>query len=207
MKRGRRRAARKATPPAKKSRKSPPIDPGAELAHLAAVLADEPDERRALEHLLTSCRRVTRAEAGTVYVRRGHTLEFAVIQNDVLDRQLGADEVRRRVATRPLALGEASIASYVVLTRSTVNLPDAYAIPRDVPYTLFREIDRKADYTTVSMLALPLRDARQRVFGVLQLINALDARRRVRAFSKEHQAVVQMLAALAARIPQAVAAG
>ena len=39
---------------------------------------------------------VTRAEAGTVYVRRGEVLEFAVVQNDVLARQVGEEEVRRR---------------------------------------------------------------------------------------------------------------
>ena len=95
----------------------------------------------------------------------------------------------------------ASIASYVVLTRATVNLGDAYEIPMDRPYSLFREVDRKADYQTRSMLATPLRDAHGRVFGVLQLINAVDAEGKVVAFSSDHQALVQTLAALAAQIP------
>jgi len=195
----RRPAARKAVPVA-----APPPDPGAEVARLGALLAGEPHFTRALEHLLTACRRVTGAEAGTIYLRRGETLEFAVVQNDVLGR-LGEDEVRKRLAARPLSLRETSIASYVVLTRSTVNLPDAYAIPMDRPFTLFRQVDAKADYQTRSMLALPLRDAHARVFGVLQLINAIEGPGRVGAFSKEHQAIVQTLAALAAQIPAPVA--
>ncbi len=156
---------------------------------------------RGLERLLAAARRVSRAEAGTIYVRRGDVLEFAAVQNDVLARQIGEDEVRRRVGARPLPLRENSIAGYVMLTRATVNLRDAYQIPVDRPYVLFREVDRNADYRTRSMLALPLRDARGRVFGVLQLINAIDGRGAVRPFSRDEQRLVQELAALSARLP------
>jgi GAF domain-containing protein len=128
-------------------------------------------------------------------------LEFAVVQNDVLARQVGEEEVRRRVADKSLPLRENSIASYVMVTRSTVNLKDAYEIPVDKPYTLFREVDRKADYRTRSMLALPLRDGHGRVFGVLQLINAIDGRGAVRPFSRDEQRLVQDLAAQTARLP------
>jgi GAF domain-containing protein len=173
----------------------------AEVDRLGAALAAEPDVARGLERLLTLARRVTAAEAGTVYLRRGEALEFAVVQNDVLAREIGEAEVRRRVGARPLSLRENSIASYVVLTRTTVNLRDAYEVPVDRPYTLLREVDRKADYRTRSMLALPLRDAGARVFGVLQLINALDRQGAVRPFTAEDQDVVQAMAAQAARLP------
>ena len=156
---------------------------------------------KGLERLLTTARRLTRAAAGTVYVRRGEALDFVAVQNDVLAQQVGEDEVRRRVGARPLPLGENSIASYVMLTRSTVNLRDAYEIPVDRPYTLFREVDRNADYRTRSMLAMPLRDGKGRVFGVLQLINAIDGRGAVRPFSRDEQRMVQELAALTARLP------
>ena len=51
------------------------------------------------------------------------------------------------------------------------------------------------------MLALPLRDANGRVFGVLQLINAIDGRGGVRPFSRDAQRLVQEVAALSARLP------
>jgi GAF domain-containing protein len=172
-----------------------------EVTRLGAALAAELDVIRGLERLLTAARQVTRAEAGTVYVRRGEVLEFAVVQNDVLARRVGEEEVRRRVGARPLPLRENSIASYVMLTRSTVNLRDTYEIPVDKPYTLFREVDRKADYRTRSMLALPLRDGRRRVFGVLQLINAIDGRGAVRPFSRDEQKLVQELAEQTTHLP------
>jgi GAF domain-containing protein len=190
----RRRASHRTAAPA------PAPVTAAEIARLGAALAAEPDVVRGLERLLTLARRATTAEAGTIYLRRGEALEFAVVQNDVLARQVGEDEVRRRMAARPLSLRENSIAAYVVLTRTTVNLRDASEVPVDRAYTLLREVDRTADYRTRSMLALPLRDARARVVGVLQLINALDRRGAVRSFSDEDQRLVQTLAAQAARL-------
>jgi GAF domain-containing protein len=190
-----------ATTRRRRSSPGPVADPGAEIARLGVALAGAPDLARGLDELLASARRVTGAQAGTVYLRRGDFLEFAAVQNDILARRLGAAEVRNRLAARPLSLREASIASYVVLTRATVNLHDAYEIPMDRPYTLFREVDRKADYRTRSMLATPLRDGRGRVFGVLQLINALDRRGKITAFSPEHQTLVQTLAGYAAHLP------
>jgi GAF domain-containing protein len=173
------------------------------VTRLSALLASEREPARGLEHLLAACRRLTRAEAGTVYLRRGESLEFAVVQNDVLAARLGAGEMLRRLAERPLSLREPSIASYVVLTG--VNLRDAYEIPADQSCTHFQALDRQVDYRTRSMLATPLRDAQGRVFGVLQLINALAGKGRVGAFSKDHQTVVQTLAALAAHVPAAAA--
>ena len=51
------------------------------------------------------------------------------------------------------------------------------------------------------MLALPLRDGRRRVFGVLQLINAVDGRGAVRPFSRDEQKLVQELADQTTRLP------
>jgi len=205
-----RSAKRKTTPHARATRTSrtahrPTAAPrrraSSEAAQLGTALAAESDVTRGLERLLAAARRVSRAEAGTIYLRRGEVLEFAAVQNDVLARQIGEDEVRRRVGARPLPLRENSIAGYVMLTRATVNLRDAYQIPVDRPYMLFREVDRNADYRTRSMLAGPLRDAKGRVFGVLQLINAIDGRGAVRPFSRDEQRLVQELAALSARLP------
>ena len=198
----RRRADSKGARPARRQRPAPArrLDPGEEIAQLRAALAAETDPARGLDHLLTIARRVTGAEAGTVYLRRGDTLEFAAVQNEALARRQGEAEVRKLLAAKPLSLRAASIASYVVLTRATVNLSDAYDIPMDRPYTLFRAVDRDTDYRTRSMLATPLRDAQGRVFGVLQLINAVDGQGQVGAFTQEHQTLVQSLAALAAQL-------
>ena len=159
----------------------------------------QPSGRAALTLLLSDAQRLTRAEAGTVYLREGERLHLAVVQNNVLEQRLGQEEARRLLAEETLLLTDASIAGYVALTRGTVNAPDAYAIPLDRPYTFDRRIDAKCGYRTKSVLALPLRDGRGTVFGVLQLINAFGDVGEVIPFGKDSEALVAALAAQTAR--------
>jgi GAF domain-containing protein len=172
------------------------------LARIGDALAAQPDRQRAIELLLTEARRLTRAEAGTVYIREGDRLRFAAVQNDVLSRRYGEDEARRRLKAGPLPLIEPSVASYVALTRAIVNVPDVYEVPAERPYEFDDHWDTVHGYRTRSMLAMPLRDGRGEVFGVIQLINALDDAGTVVAFEGEREEVV---AALLAQFTRALA--
>src|SRR5437667_2639525 len=178
------------------------MDPDA-LARIGDALAAEPDRQRALELLLTEARRLTRAQAGTVYLREGDRLRFAAVQNDVLARRFGPNEARRRLAAEALALVEPSVASYVALTRAVVNIPDVYEIPLERPYGFDRHFDAVHGYRTQSMLAMPLRDGRGEVFGVIQLINARDDAGAVVGFDREGE---ELLAALLAQFTRGLAA-
>ncbi|MGH7312539.1 MAG: hypothetical protein ACREJV_05155, partial [Candidatus Rokuibacteriota bacterium] len=71
------------------------IDPGQALTVLEGELAtlghaDGADLHR-LDHLLTEARRAVHADAGTVFLRHGDTLRFAVVQNESLARRLSED--------------------------------------------------------------------------------------------------------------------
>jgi GAF domain-containing protein len=173
------------------------------LARIAHRLAAQPDRAHAMELLLTEARRLTRAEAGTVYVRERDHLRFAAVQNEVLARRHGEEEARRRLAAERLPLMEPSVASYVALTRAVVNIPDVYDLPPERPYEFDRQMDAVHGYRTRSMLALPLRDGRGEVFGVIQLINARDGAGTVVAFEREGE---ELVAALLAQFALAVAA-
>jgi hypothetical protein len=124
-----------------------------------------------LAALLADAREKTGAEAGTVFVRDGTTLRFAASYNDVLARRLGQAGAQQQLTSYGLTLNERSIASYVLLTHTPVNIADAYDIAPGAPYTFNPQWDRRNEYRTRSILALPLRDADGHVFGVLQLIN------------------------------------
>ena len=121
--------------------------------------------------LLADAREKTGAEAGTVFVREGTTLRFAASYNDVLEKRLGHAGAQQKLTSYGLPLNERSIASYVLLTHTPVNIADAYDIATDAPYAFNPQWDRRNEYRTRSILALPLRDADGHVFGVLQLIN------------------------------------
>jgi GAF domain-containing protein len=143
----------------------------AAAAGAAATASAPPLSDATLAALLADARDKTGAEAGTVFVRDGTTLRFAASYNDVLARRLGQPGAQQQLTSYGLPLNERSIASYVLLTHTPVNIPDAYDIAPEAPYTFNPQWDRRNEYRTRSILALPLRDADGQVFGVLQLIN------------------------------------
>jgi hypothetical protein len=136
-----------------------------------AEAAAPPLSDTTLAALLADAREKTGAEAGTVFVREGTTLRFAASYNDVLAKRLGNAGAQQKLTSYGLPLNERSIASYVLLTHTPVNIADAYDIAPNAPYTFNPQWDRRNEYRTRSILALPLRDADGKVFGVLQLIN------------------------------------
>jgi GAF domain-containing protein len=178
---GKPRSARKAPAPRRKAAargRKPPRGTTPAVASLSLST---------FERLLTEARRRTGAEAGTVYLRDEEGLRFAIVQNDLLERRVGRAAFQQRLRGERLPLDRVSIASWVALTRGTVNLPVAQDTPLDRPYAVDRRIDRRLEYVTRSVLATPLRDASGTVIGVLQLINALDRRGRVVSFDRSDE--------------------
>jgi GAF domain-containing protein len=201
----------KRRPPASRrrgTRKAAPRRAGPDLAALAREFRAPSTRAAALERLLTEARRLTRAEAGSIYLREGDTLRFAVVQNDALARRLGREAFERELSLEPLPLTRVSIATWVALTRAVVNLPAIHDYPLDRPYAVDRRFDRRLDYQTRSVLAVPLRDGHDTVLGVLQLINALDRRGHIVSFERTTQETVLGLAdATTGRNPAGVSSG
>src|SRR5262249_3597028 len=140
--------------------------------------------------ILTEARRFTHAEAGTLYLRDGDRLRFAAVQNDVLERRLGEQEMRRLFQS-DLPLSQPSLAGYVALSRDVLRLSDAYEIPTDRPYAFNPAVDAETGYRTRSVLAVPLQEPTGNVIGVFQLINALDARSQIVPFDPEYDELIR----------------
>jgi HD-GYP domain-containing protein (c-di-GMP phosphodiesterase class II) len=165
-----------------------------ELNQIGVALSAEHDPARLLELILTKSREFTGSDAGSLYLvetiappggRQSllfaqtlthesepltsatdasfRRLRFKLAQNDTV-------EVPFREVT--MEVDENSIAGYVALTGEIVNIPDAYDIPADVPYTINRSFDEESGYRTRSILAVPIRNQKDKIVGVLQLINA-----------------------------------
>jgi GAF domain-containing protein len=168
---------------------------------VARAIAAKSTVDEAIDVLLGEARRLTRAEAGTVFVRDSERLRFACVQNDVLAARWGAEEAQRKLAAEPLRLSRSSIAGYAALMRAVVNLADVYDIPAARPYTFDERFDQKVDYRTRSMLAVPLRDHGRLAFGVLQLINARSADGEVIPFPTGAQdLIVRLVAKISPRL-------
>lgn len=167
-----------------------------ELNRIGAALSAEHDTGKLLELILTKSRAITASDAGSLYlveaaeeppshpslvpalgsgpeapalVRRGgeehlkKRLRFKLAQNDSVN-------IPFREAS--MEINDKSIAGYVALTGEIVNLEDAYNLPPEFPFSINRKFDEDSGYRTRSILAVPLRNQKDDIVGVLQLINA-----------------------------------
>ena len=142
-----------------------------ELNKIGVALSAERDINKLLEQILRKSRDITSADAGSLYlVERGKDqkaqtddlLRFKLTQND---------SVVVPFEESTMSLSQTSIAGYVASTGEGVNLADAYNVPPGSPFQISRSFDEQSGYRTKSMLVVPMRDHKDKVIGVVQLIN------------------------------------
>jgi len=198
-----------------------------ELNQIGMALSAEHNPAKLLELILTKSREFTSSDAGSVYLvesagddRQRQSLLYApgdpgapVLQQEA-EEQLRFKLAQNDTVAVPfrevaISINEKSIAGYVALTGEIVNIEDAYHLPADVPYSINRKFDEDSGYRTKSILAVPIRNQKEKIIAVLQLINAkrdfsarLDSHeaveQQVLAFSPRQQEIVQSLAGQAA---------
>ncbi len=139
-----------------------------ELSRIGVALSTERDLLTLLELILTQARRLSSADAGSLYLVEDHddapsTLRFKLSQNYTLPSLPFSEAV--------IPLDHASLAGYAASTGEPLIIPDVYLLPEDVSYRQNRSFDEKFNYRTKSMLVIPMRTHRDEVIGVLQLIN------------------------------------
>lgn len=152
------------------------------------------DTHAILGAILSEARKLAHADAGTLYLLENRDLVFSAAQNDTLFPHSAANKFFYMNSRVPA--NKSSIAGYVAATGSSLNIPDAYAIPAECEYGFNASFDRKTGYRTVSVLAIPLTGNGGEIRGVLQLINC---RRdgRVCPFSDDMRATVERLGVMA----------
>ncbi len=168
-----------------------------QLLDLSAQLADVNDLDILLERILTLARQSVHADSGTIYLTEGDRLQFSYAQNETLRRRLAPGK-KLIYTTFSVPISNETISGYVATTGQTLNIPDVYQLPADVPYNFGRRYDELTKYRTQSMLTLPLRTSRHANVGVLQIINATHADGTVIPFSHEDERIIAHFANSAA---------
>jgi HD-GYP domain-containing protein (c-di-GMP phosphodiesterase class II) len=141
------------------------------LVEIGTALTRESDLDSLLRLILSICREMVDADAGSIYVRErvklggpyAPSLTFKVAQNDSVN--VGV------LNEFSLPIDENSIAGYVAKTAMSLNIDDVNHIDKKVPWHFNDGWDKKVGYITKSMLTLPLKNISGEVVGVLQLIN------------------------------------
>src|SRR5262245_8725911 len=164
-----------------------------ELIQLGIGLTSERELASLPVRILTEARRLTHAEAGTLYLRDGDRLRFTVVQNDLLERRLGEREMRELFQS-DLPLSGRSLAAHVARSGDILRLSDAYDIPTDRPYAFNPAVDAQTGYRTQSVLVVPLMEPTGNLIGVFQLINARDTRQQIVSFDPDYEELIRALA-------------
>jgi HD-GYP domain-containing protein (c-di-GMP phosphodiesterase class II) len=137
------------------------------LNKIGVALSTERNTDSLLELILTKSREITSCDAGSLYLVEeepgvGRRLVFRLTQND-------SRPVPYRQFTLPI--DTRSMAGYAAATGQILNIKDAYRI-RNLPFRHNRDFDEKFGYRTKSILVVPMKNQKDEVIGVLQLINA-----------------------------------
>lgn len=132
------------------------------LVEASQLLNSTLNLKKILSILLELATKNLDAERGTIYLldREKRELWSQVLKGDK------AMEIR-------LPLGK-GIAGAVAKSGKTINVMDAYADPR-----FDRGFDERSGYRTTTMLCMPMRDRKEKIVGVFQILN-----KRKRGFTK-----------------------
>lgn len=172
------------------------------LQEVAVQLIASTTQGDLLKFIVHKAVELLECDAGTLYLKRdANTAEFAVTVNHSVAYDFERDIV---------PISGSGIAAYVFQTGTEIRITDAYQLPHKVPYRFDDEFDRKTNYRTRSILALPLVSSHGEMLGVLQLINRknsfkqkwplknLKLLEKMPSFSNEDATLMRSFAALAA---------
>ncbi len=164
------------------------------LLQISISLTASRDRREMLEMILTEARRLTNAQAGTLYIKHQDQLQFVVAQNDVIDLSTIDD----KLIGRSIKIANNSLAGFAALTGRIVNIPDSHHLASGAPFRINRDLDQTTGYDTRSILAIPLKCPDGEVVGVLQLINCLGHDGTIVPFQLHQDQPIMSLASMAA---------
>lgn len=140
-------------------------------------LSAEKNIEKLLNMILETSMEITAADAGTLYLaidsatgewsayekgKENRLLKFAISRNN---------SIKVDFQSSTLSITKNSIMGYAALSAQPLRIEDAYRIPGDVDYEFNDGFDKMTGYRTKSILTVPMCDHKDRILGVLQLIN------------------------------------
>ncbi|MFB2895968.1 HD domain-containing phosphohydrolase [Aerosakkonemataceae cyanobacterium BLCC-F50] len=175
-----------------------------QLLAIGTALSSSQDLGELLNLILTKSREITCSDAGSLYLidQKDNIpkLIFKAAQNDSLPQATFKEFA--------MPITQKSLAGYVALTGKSLNLPDAYHLPKKVPYQIDKTFDESFAYRTRSVLVLPMQDQKGEIIGVIQLINrkikrdiaitSENADTVIKPYSNWEESIVRSLASQAA---------
>ena len=130
-----------------------------ELNAIGIALSTERDTNRLLEAILVAAKRITNADAGTLYLydAEQQALKFEIIRTDTLNIEMGGT-TGVPITFYPIQLydtdGNANhnmVVAHAALSGTSINIPDAYKAA-GFDFSGTKSFDRKTHYRSISLV-------------------------------------------------------
>jgi HD-GYP domain-containing protein (c-di-GMP phosphodiesterase class II)/ribonuclease BN (tRNA processing enzyme) len=174
-----------------------------EIMAINLELSSETNRDKLLEKILSLLRKLTLADAGTLYLksRDKKSLEFEVIQNDTLNISIGGTKNNLNWDPLPCEFEDGTENNQMVSIvcakeKRIINIDDVYKTT-EYQFQGTKDFDKTTGYRSKSMLVIPLINHENEVMGVLQLINKKE-KHEIKEFDKLDEQIIKSLASQAA---------
>ncbi len=136
------------------------------ILHVGKMLSQEKDLDVLIDLILKYSISLTNADGGSLYLTEKITDRKKVtrLRFKRSSLNLSADEFL-------LEINDESIAGYVALTGEILMIDNVYRLPENTAYSFNDEFDKVHNYHTKSMLVVPMKNHRNDITGVIQMVN------------------------------------
>lgn len=174
-----------------------------ELNQIGMALSAERDLKKLLNMILFQARRLTNADAGTLYLKDEvyKKLNFEVIQNDSFESD---SKFLNSKDWNSLSLFKSSgeenremVAVLSFLTGKTINIEDVYNVD-GFNFEGTKKFDKKSGYRSKSMFVVPMKNFRDEIIGVVQLLNKKSKDGEIIPFNRDDEEITLSLSSQAA---------
>ncbi|MGD0566479.1 MAG: HD domain-containing phosphohydrolase [Candidatus Goldiibacteriota bacterium] len=145
-----------------------------------------------LDKILLEVRHFTNAEGGSIFMVEDDKLRMSYTQNDLIFSNNPA--TRYKYQNQEIPLDIRSIAGATVKQGKILEFKDVYKISEKCGCYFNGDFDRASGYRTKSMISVPLKSVRNRVIGVMQIINAKGDNGKVVPFNDQDELFISYFA-------------
>ncbi len=144
-----------------------------------------------LEKILHIARRLSSADAGSIYIREDEHLRFHHTQNGH-PQDNGLHNKKKMYTTSSVPVSHNSVSAYVARKGKILNISDISQLPQNIPFSFDQAHDGIEHYHIKSLIAFPLTNSDENVVGVIQLINMKDENGQLVELSDDALPLVQL---------------
>lgn len=174
------------------------------LIDIGIALSKEKNINILLEMILNEARIISNSDGGTVYLlsEDDKKLNFEIMQTESLGIKFGGSSIPVPESIYPVKLYNDdgtknlnNVSAVCALTGKTINIKNAYSND-EYDFSGVKGFDEKHNYHSKSFLNVPLKNHKDKVIGVLQLLNA-QKKDKIVSFSEELVDLVEALSSQA----------